>query len=527
MKKRLTQVFHILIIGLTLGTSIIPMTVFADEIDPVPYTEDTLVIYEEVVGYIESAKGSENLNDITKAYESFVLLTPELNPKNFAAYVPEDQMDQVYYDMMELLYEVVPTGVRGEVITDFANVWFEILMENTNSLYAYHFTHFVENNTLDDIQEELEDLLAELNRYVYGTPSDEGIIPLPTEDELEEMIDEYFKDYVEEDFPDRATEEDIENKINDEYQQRDGSDVDGENIRHEKVGNDWYEIIEFIQDGKVIRTSRRKMSVEESYFLRVRENPNYDPYNTVSNAQFVTQRAWDYYTSDQNIQSQQTIHYTINKGDSSPYYYDTGIRVNNQGQASYEQYRDVLALISDRTDGFVVNDTTKTLIVLEGKPIVIHDSKTLYSKSELESVFEDFENVDIRIMETSIGQTGSLEESIVTNEASEVIVDGSEIQLENNPIIKNNRVLLPLREIATSLGGKVTQDDTTYIVTKEQTEVMYKLNENAIYVNGTQITLNNPPIMEDTTVMVEVGELATALGYNMVRESDSGKLNFE
>src|SRR5690625_3778164 len=131
MKKRLTQVFHILIIGLTLGTSIIPMTVFADEIDPVPYTEDTLVIYEEVVGYIESAKGSENLNDITKAYESFVLLTPELNPKNFAAYVPEDQMDQVYYDMMELLYEVVPTGVRGEVITDFANVWFEILMENT------------------------------------------------------------------------------------------------------------------------------------------------------------------------------------------------------------------------------------------------------------------------------------------------------------------------------------------------------------------------------------------------------------
>src|SRR5699024_9690814 len=128
-----------------------------------------------------------------------------------------------------------------------------------------------------------------------------------------------------------------------------------ETIHYEKSGKDWYEITDVIQDGKVIKTNKRIMSAEESYFLRVQEDPSYEVEKSVDSVETIDANSdtWNYMTSDQNPESKYTIHYTINKNDTTPYYYDTGIRVNNKKEASYEQYKDILLVLADKTGGYL------------------------------------------------------------------------------------------------------------------------------------------------------------------------------
>ena len=486
------------------------------------YTKEAQAAYELAHNLIEKAKKTGKLNDIRAAYEAFIAITPHLNAENYDAYTPDDQMDQVYYELEEMLYKTIPADIRANEILQFAKKWTNVLLENYNSLYVYHFRYFVVNNPIESIQDELVEMLIEVNRWANGTPSPEGIIPQPTEEELDKMIDEYLKKHG----PDEPAPP-LPPEDGPDYPQLGDDDLTSKTKYYEKVGNDWYEIIEYIQGGKTVRKERRKLSKAESYWLRVKENNAYDPNNPFAGLRYSSPEEWEYLTTDQNPESKYTIHYTINKDEAIPYYYDTGIRVNLNKEATYEQYKDVLLILADKAEGFFVEDKDKVLAVLEGKPIVVKSEKKTYSKAELETVFADFQKVDIRIMETRIGKTESLEEQIVSKQAKTVQVDGKNITLTTLPMVKNERALLPLEEIAKALGGRVKESGDTFTVTKGDAKVMYRLKDNSVYVNGRPIKLKNAPVYKDGVLMVEAGELATALGYSMSWDGETSTISFD
>lgn len=527
----MTKVFksglNIVMIGLLLVSTFTPLTTLANELEGVDsYTEEAMKAYEETMEKVEVAKETNTEEDIKAAYESFVKITPELNAQNYGAYMPKDMMDKVFFEVIDLVYDGGEEKNKASRVLDFAKAWYEILMKNYNSLYVNHFSLTVVENSVPTIQKELEDMLAELTRYSSGIPSSDGIIPLPTDEELEDMLDDFYENYgPDEEDPDKMTDEEMEKQLKEEYKQL-PSNESSETVYYEKIGGVWFEVTETITNGKLVKSDRRQMSATESYFLEVRENPSYDPYNTIQSIEYVTERDWDYFTTDQNVESRYTIHYTVNKDDSSPYYYDTGMRVSDSLSASYEQYKDVLRLLSEKSEGFFVEDKAKVLAVLEGQPIVIHDAKEFYGKKELEGLFEDFDKVDIRVMETKIGQAGSLEESIVSKNADAVSVNGTAINLEANPKVKNNRALLPLNEITVALGGTLSQDGDKYVAQSGKTQAVFRTGDSSVYINGKRITLNNAPIIEDNVVFVEVGELATAFGYTMTWDSDTEAIEF-
>lgn len=495
-----------------------------------PYTEEAQKAYEEASKLIAKAKESGDLEDIRKAGDAFIAITPHLGVKNYYAYLPGDEMDEIFFEMMDLLYKVVPEENRKEELLRFAEKWSEVLIENYNSIYVSHFRYFITqmNDENDPFYKELEDYLREVNRYANGVQGPDGVIPLPTLEELERMLEDYYDRYgPDKPDPKPPTQEEIEADLRDKYPQLGGDDITGSSRRYEKIGNDWYEIIQYIRDGKVIKTDRRKLSLEESYFLRVRENPYFSLDNPFDNISYISEQEWDYIITDQNLESKYTIHYTVNKDEPTPYYYDTGIRVNQNKEATYEQYKDVLLILADKAEGFYVEDKNKVLTVLEGKPIVVRGEKQAYSKTELETVFSDFEKVDIRIMETRIGKTESLEEQIVSKQAKVVKVNGKNITLTTLPMVKNERALLPLEEIVQALEGTLVQDGDTFIAKKDKATIMYRLNDNSVYVNGKPIKLKNAPVYKDSVLMVEVGELATAFGFSMVWDGETSTINFE
>mgnify|MGYP001254012458 FL=1 len=130
-------------------------------------------------------------------------------------------------------------------------------------------------------------------------------------------------------------------------------------------------------------------------------------------------------------------------------------------------------------------------------------------------------------MEKSIGKAGSLEEQIVSKQARSVLVDEKEIALDTFPMVKNERALLPLEEIAYALGGTVSSSDISYTASKSGNNVIFRLKDNNVYVNGKPIAMKNPPIVRDNALMVEVNELATSFGYSMVWDSETSTINFE
>lgn len=534
MNKRLKRFVSLLSIVILGGTMFLPpVQVFAnqsgeEEIIPDSYTPEAIAAHDKTVELITKAIETKKLQDIRKAYEAFIEVTPHMDVRNYNAYMPDDQMDHLYFLMRDVLYEVTPKQHREKEIIRFAKMWKDVLVKHTNSIYVYHFRYFVMENDIKSIDKKLSDLEADLNRYVNGIPTENGIVPLPTEEEMRKIIEEYFKRFGgDTPEPKAPTDKEIEDELAKRFPQNSGKDISGQTIRYEQIGGVWYEIVETVVDGKVVKTTKRPLSKEESYRFIVQQNPYYDPYNTIQQVSYITERQWEHYTSDQNPESKYTIHYTVNKDEPTPYYYDTGIRVNENKAATYEQYKDVLLIIVDKIGGYLVEDKGKILVVLEGKPIVVFDSKEYYSKQELETLFDEFEKVDIRIMETRIGKAGSLEEQIVSKQAKTIQVNGKEIALETFPMVKNERALLPLEEIVHALGGKLTSSKESYTANKDGNNVIFRLKDNNVYVNGKAITMKNPPIVKDNFLMVEVNELATAFGYSMIWDGETSTINFE
>ncbi len=536
MNKNLTRLVGFLGIGLMGGTVLLPSAqVFAagsetgdESVAHDSYTPEALAAYQKAHDLVQVAKQSKKIDDIRKAYEAFILITPQMNSQNFAAYTSNDQMDQIFFEIKDLLYKTIPTANRNKEIVRFAKEWEATLIKNPNSLYVNHFDYLVMKNTIKDIDGQLQDLEKELNRYANGIPTPDGVIPLPTDDEMKKIVNDFFNQYGADDpDPSDITDKQEEDNLSNQYKQDNGDNAVGQTIRHEEIGGVWYEIIETVVNGKVVKTDKRAMTKEESYPFLVQQNPLYDPYNNVQSVSHVTQQQWDYYTTDQNTESKYTIHYTINKDNKTPYYYDTGIRVNKDKAATYEQYKDVLSILADKTGGYIVEDQGKILVVLEGKTIVVNDTKKYYSKQELESLFSKFKKVDIRIMETSIGKAGSLEEQIVSKQAKSVKVDGKKVKLETFPMVENERALLPLEEVVSALGGKVSKKGDTYTASKNGNNVVFHLKENSVYVNGKAISMNNPPVYKDNVLMVEVNELATAFGYSMTWDGETSTISFD
>ena len=535
MKKTFSKIVCSLSVGLMGGTVFLPaVQAFADNEAMVinslsEYTKDAVDAYNKTLSLYETAKKTGKLEDVRKAYEAFIEITPTLGVKNYSAYESGKEMDKIYFQVRELLYEVLPKEKRNEEILNFATKWQQAIMKTLDSLHKNHFYHLVSQNNIEEIQGDLEDLWHELYRYLAGIRDQDGnLIPLPTYEEMEKYIDEYIdKIGLGEPDPPPTTEKQLEEELNRTYPQLDGSDLVGENITYEKIGGDWYQVIETIVDGKVIKTEKRKLSLEESFFLRVQEDPSYTLDLASDNISYVTEQEWNHYTSDQNPESKWTIHYTINKNEKSPYYYDTGIRVDASKSVTFEQYKDVLMVFADKAGGFLVEDKGKILVVLEGKPLVIYDSKPTYSKQELESLFEDFETVDIRIMETSIGKVVSLEEKIVSRKINSILVDGKEITLQHQPIVRNERAMFPLEELVYALGGTISGSNGVYTATKNGNNVVFQENENLVHVNGKAFILTNKPVYQDQTLMVEANELATAFGYSMIWDEENSTISFE
>lgn len=95
----------------------------------------------------------------------------------------------------------------------------------------------------------------------------------------------------------------------------------------------------------------------------------------------------------------------------------------------------------------------------------------------------------------------------------QVVLDGTDIVFDQNPVIKNGRTLVPLRKIFESFGLEVLWDGDASSVTASNAEISIKLTVDSelAYINEKETTLDQPPEIINGRTLVPIRFIAEAL----------------
>lgn len=525
------------------------------------YTKDALDSYNKAEPLVKEAEKTKKLDDIVKAYKAFAEVTRSVMLSDSVAYRENDKFDKLYSRVRKLVYDL-PSGTKEKQIVAFSDYWLDRMFLNTTSFYGAHYKDFYDRNNVKSVDKKLEENLRKWQYIKFLPPT--GDIPKSPDDIKPsdlggnntsgndkgktdiEIIDEAVKDSLPKPQKDpykgggsngsgsgSGSGSKGSESVSD-YPEGSGS------TSYKKEGKIWYRVTTVKQEGKPTRVIKEKMSASESSFLETGKNStssssdssfiepgSVDIVNYRAKFPTLSNEEYNYLTSDQNTESKMTLQYTLDKKAGKPYYFDTGLRVDKDNNVSFEQYKDVLYQVAVKSNGYVVEDGKKILIVIDGKPIVVRDIKKKYSEKEIESLFDSYPKIDIRVMPTRIGQTVSLEEKIVSKQAKTVRVNGKKVELEATPVVKDNKVLLPLKQVTDLLGGKVKQIGDTFVSTKKKDSIVYTLKSTKATVKGKVVDMMIAPEIKDGVLMVETTELAKTFGYEVFWDGDTSTIDFK
>lgn len=109
------------------------------------------------------------------------------------------------------------------------------------------------------------------------------------------------------------------------------------------------------------------------------------------------------------------------------------------------------------------------------------------------------------------------------NDNIKVTVNGEYVVFDQQPIIENDRTLVPFRAIFEKLGAKVEWDNDTRTVTavKDGTKIILKIGEKAINVNGERRELDAASQIVNGRTLVPIRDISEALDCTVDWDADT------
>ena len=105
-----------------------------------------------------------------------------------------------------------------------------------------------------------------------------------------------------------------------------------------------------------------------------------------------------------------------------------------------------------------------------------------------------------------------------------MLVNNNKLEFDQEPILEQNRTLVPLRKIFEALGAIVTWNERTQTVTviKGSKKIYFTINSPEMYVDGNKLTIDVPAQIRNGRTLVPVRAISEALGCS-VDWDDSSK----
>ncbi len=127
--------------------------------------------------------------------------------------------------------------------------------------------------------------------------------------------------------------------------------------------------------------------------------------------------------------------------------------------------------------------------------------------------------------DTASDDTSIPEEPVINGneETIKVFIDNEELYCEVPPMVQNETVLVPLRAIYEALGATVEwiQETQTGILNRDGTEVTVTVGDHLAYVNGISQFLEIPPLAVSNRILVPLRFAAESLGAEPIWNQDT------
>ena len=112
-----------------------------------------------------------------------------------------------------------------------------------------------------------------------------------------------------------------------------------------------------------------------------------------------------------------------------------------------------------------------------------------------------------------------------------LFINSKAIQLDQQPIIKKNRLLVPLRGVFEAMGSTVSFDPklNTISIIKDSYQITLKPNSSIAYINNKKITLDQSAIIANKRTMVPLRFISESIGAKVkwTASTKSVDINFQ
>lgn len=464
---------------------------------------------------------------------------------NYLAYTDlfenESEFNQFYQDLADNIYHYrlidCNYDKRNSFITEFAK-YLHSLAVYSESVVESDYIYFKDRKTFITLEYAYSKCVVLDKVIIAPNPDDESTHlpevkpseePLPNEDGSGQLPDvDIDTDNTSPEIPD----------VN--YSDNNSSEHNPDNIKYSEieyfaVNNICYQKESIYNGyGELISSNITKMEGNDSSYCGIIDNIDFglSPWGNVGEGgTYNGETALSIWNSlaqnDLNQLSNYTLQYSLNPKDEVPYYFDSGISVSNNMTATYTQVRDVLNQISIKANGTLIEDKDKLLFIAEGRPLVILNKQEEYSKDDISELLDCFENIDLKILEKSDGDSISLEEKIITNNANLITISDKDVQLSNSPKLKNSILQLPVKEVGEILGYKVDVNSETVTLTKDDIKIIMNINDKNVSINGETKITATIPTLENGVVYAEMNLIVKELNMSISYDKEKGSVSIK
>lgn len=295
------------------------------------------------------------------------------------------------------------------------------------------------------------------------------------------------------------------------------NDTEGYFIEYVKEGNECVKVKTYYKNGQAVSSEKFSISKLEYVKCGIYDYINDGVFNDTT-----IEIDKDYIQNDQNLISDYTIHYTINKNSKKPYYFDTGIRATFESNTiTYNQLKDALYQLAIKSDGFFIKDNNKSLVILEGKPLVITKEKETYSKDNAEMLLNSFLTVGLKIMEFNNSKPDTLESYLSNKRIDTIKLNGKQEKLNAPFILVENQLFGPIQDIVRLLGAETKLSDNKLTIIKDSTTIELDFNSKSYFVNRQEKLFASKPKITNSSVYSEIDAVISILGYELIWDSEA------
>lgn len=505
--------------------------------------EDLILELNQNISDYEKNKDNSYLELAIKNFGNLPKRALSINNNDKAIF---QKVDYIFSKIKIYCYNLHTNSLREEYVVKLAESIFLGWKYNKNITY-YKDIFLLEEiinynkNILPNIQNKLDYLkyvIEFLERNGDSNPKGDFIpIIMMPEPNPDEEYEDFIKDDIVEDYEDTNNKDNIGNTKPDVDKGPDlggfiesgSSDSDISNSstsistinRFEKSGNSCYKVEEIYSRGQLLKSNKTLANKSDYVKCGIYDYLDFGNSVIAPNIEINTEHLYQ----NQNEDSSFYVYYTVTKNNKNPYYFNSGIRVNESNKTlTYNQVSDILYQISIKENAFYLKDNSKSLFITQGKSVVLQDnSLNSFSETYVNNLLKDFPNLGIKIVErdidenlinnidVEINEENSKEKQYITN----ILINNNKFLEDNLVWVEDDSIKASINTLAVGLGAKVTELKNSLIISKDNNKIELFNNKQECYINELKTELNSKVYIMDGNYIVDLKLITESLGYIM------------